>query len=55
MLSYGDKIFKKITLENFQTGGRAPGAQALDPPLIVHGQKFFRKLKQFKTNKIQPV
>ena len=28
-----ESIFQKYTVKIFQTGGRAPGAQALDPPL----------------------
>ena len=27
------KIYRKYTIKNFQTEGRAPGAPALDPPL----------------------
>ena len=31
---YAVKIYKKNTKKYFQTGGRAPGAAVLDPPLI---------------------
>ena len=38
--------FQKYTLKTFQTGGRAPGAPALDPPLIIKCIVSKRKLRQ---------
>ena len=37
---FWSRKFQKYTIKHFQTGGRAPGAPALDPPLPLRGDNF---------------